>query len=698
MGHKRIDEHTLNVLEFAQVLELLAGFASSDLGRDAARRLYPSTSSKWIRTRMAETSELRDLLDRQIRVPLAGLRDIRGLLKGFGKKKTVFEPEELFEISDTLAACRRLKAFLDELSDANYPALAAVGDMLEDYTRLIEAINRCISGDKTVRDDASEKLADIRKQIARLGNAIGREFRAIVSQPGLRSAIENDKFMMRHGRPVVAVKANYRTHLRGTVLDRSNTGSTLYIEPDQLVELSNELEDVLFEEKKEIGRILFELTHLVLDHRPAILDSLQTLSLIDLTYAKARFSVVYAMAAPQIHSGADLALRQARHPLLVQWTAEQKGGDIACANQDVVPIDVHLGDDFDLLLVTGPNTGGKTVMLKTVGLLMLMAQSGMHIPARSDSKVSVFRQVFADIGDEQSIQQSLSTFSAHMRQIVHILDKTDNRTLVLLDELGAGTDPVEGSVLSTAILDALLKRHGRIIATSHLGQLKTYAYTTMRAENASVRFDVETLQPTYQLMIGTPGSSNALAIASRLGMPDKVVHQAKELLDSGEDSGAELINQVQSIREDTERKRRKAQHVLDDAKQVRAKAKERLRRVRAEGERLQRRADKVIDESMQRIRRIVEEYARRMQNAPKTWREPADALCRDISTAADSTPLAERHAKFMEGVSKGDTVRVVSFRRDGIIDKVHRKRRTVVVLLAGKQIEVPFADVEPAEG
>ena len=329
-----------------------------------------------------------------------------------------------------------------------------------------------------MRDDASDKLKEIRRRIGQLSEVIHQKFMSIIASPGLRKAIENENFLMRHGRPVVAVKAQYRNFVRGTVLDRSNTGATLFIEPDELVELSNDLEDAVFEEKKEVGRILWVLTKMILDQQEAILDSVKMLALIDLTYAKARFSIAYRMSPADLDAGASLTLREAHHPLLLQLAARQKNCQVTQLTDEVVPIDVRLGDDFDLLLITGPNTGGKTVVLKTIGLLTAMAQSGMHIPARAGSRVPLYRQVFADIGDEQSIQQSLSTFSAHMSQVVKILERTNDGTLVLLDELGAGTDPIEGAVLATAILEKLMQQGGKVVATTHLGQLKSFAYST----------------------------------------------------------------------------------------------------------------------------------------------------------------------------------------------------------------------------
>ena len=697
MSGKRIDEHTLAVLEFEAVRAILASFAASELGRDAAASLYPSVDTRWTKTRIAETSELRLVLDRGERVPMAGLRDIRAILKQFGKRETVLEPEQLLAIADTLAASGRLRVFLTNLEPTQSAHLAAMGSKLGDFRTLVDEINRCIGPDKRVRDEASDKLKDIRRQIGLLSEQIHRQFTELVSSPSLRRALENDKFLMRHGRPVVALKANYRTSLRGTVLDRSNTGATLYVEPDALVELSNEMEDALFEERKEVGRILWELTRAVLDEQKPILDTVKMLALVDLTYAKARFSVAYEMTAPDVNADMSLHLRQARHPLLLQWAAQQQGCDVTGLTDEIIPIDVRLGDDFDLLLVTGPNTGGKTVVLKTIGLLTLMAQSGMHIPARAGSSVAVFRQVFADIGDEQSIQQSLSTFSAHMRQIVKILNGTNDRTLVLLDELGAGTDPAEGAVLATAILDALMHQGGKVATTTHLGQLKGFAYTAPRAQNASVQFDTETLQPTYRLMIGTPGASNALVIAQRLGMPKGVLSQARSLLDTEADGTSELINQIQATREDAERKRADAQAMLDDAKETRARVVKRLTRVRDEGRRLKRQADRELDSSMQAVRRVVDAFAGEMHNAPQAWSSKAEKLASEIAELAASTPLAVRQEKFIESLRRGDSVYVIPFKREGHVERIRRSRRAVVVFVGNKQVEVPFKDVSKPE-
>jgi DNA mismatch repair protein MutS2 len=425
-------------------------------------------------------SELRHLYEQHIRIPLAGIHDIRPFLKQFGKRQTLFEPDQLLDIGDTLSAASRLKQFLYDLPPDSYTQLRCFAQQLTNFQAIIDAIDHCISAPGTVRDQASDKLYVIRLHIQGLQAKIQQRFTQIVSSPRLRHAVENHNLMIRHGRPVVALKEHYRTSLRGTVLDRSNTGATIYVEPDELVELSNELEDARFAEKKEIDHILWELTHAIIEQRRPIMRTVRTLSFIDLTYAKVRFSMDYHLESPDITSDGPMVLVEARHPLLLKLAYDQNPDSQPSFIKKVVPISPRLGEDFDLLLVTGPNTGGKTVLLKTIGLCVLMAQSGIPIPARADSRIKVFSRIFADIGDEQSIQQSLSTFSAHMRQIVHIIQRANQQTLVLLDELGAGTDPVEGAGLANAILDMLIHKGSCIVATTHLGQLKHFAFSHER--------------------------------------------------------------------------------------------------------------------------------------------------------------------------------------------------------------------------
>ena len=688
-----IDPHSLRVLDFAQVREILASYSASSLGRNEAMALAPSTRSEWVAGRIAETTEFRRILDGGIRVPMAGLRDIAPLLD---IQSSPLEPDALIEIAATLAAGSAIRVFFDNLK-MDTPCLDALADQIATFDEITSAISRCIDRDGTICDEASPRLRDTRQQIARLNSHIRRRFNAIVSDPKLRAALENDNFVTRNNRPVIAVKKSHRSWIRGIVLDRSNTGATLYIEPPELIELANELEDALFDEQKEITRILWELTRLVLAHRDDILHTVAVLAQIDLTYAKARFSIAYDMSAPAISGDGVLRLRNARHPLLMYMALQPQPGrqsaTLTAVMEQVVPIDVRLGDDFSLLILTGPNTGGKTVSVKTIGLLTLMAQSGMHICAAAESQVPVFAQVFADIGDEQSIQQSLSTFSAHMAQIVRILKTADDRSLVLLDELGAGTDPAEGAALATAILEQLRQRGASTVATTHLGSLKIYAYTTVGVENGSVEFDTESLRPTYRLFIGQPGSSNALAIAGRLGMPESVTENARSAMSSESTEQTELINRIQQARIAAEQRRAEAAELMEQADKVKADAEQVLAAARQERATALQQANRQIDRSMTEVRRIVSDSLKTLQNAPKPWAQEASDLARRIEMAAQSTTIAQQRAKFVDSVRTGDHVYIIGLQQDGIVRRIRRKRRTMTLTVQSKQVEVPFEHI-----
>ena len=696
MLSKTIEVHCQDVLEFHQVRNILASYASSPLGRTRALDLQPDSDSSFITRTIAQTSEFTDILSRRIRPPLAGMHDILPLFGTSHKSQPSFGPEQFLKICDTLRAAGALNRFFADL-DLDTPHLKHLAGQLGCYDEIINAISRCIDNDKTVSDHASETLLNIRRTIGRLSAAIHSKLQQIISEPKLQGALANERFLTRHNRPVIAIHENYRSRIRGAILDRSNTGATLYIEPDALGELSNQLEDQLAEEKKEIARILWELTRLVTARRHDIIRTVKFLSIIDLTYAKARFSIAYNMSAPRI-SQRHLRLRTARHPLLMLLAANkhktQRPGDPA-VSAEVVPIDVTLGSDFDLLILTGPNTGGKTVALKTIGVLVLMAQAGMHIPAARDSELPVFSQVFADIGDEQSIAQSLSTFSSHVSQIIHILNHADQHSLVLLDELGAGTDPAEGAALGAAILNRLLESGSLAIATTHLGSLKNYAYTTAQAENASVAFDPETLAPTYELLIGQAGSSNALAICQRLGMTAEMIDHARSLLTDDNQQVTELINRVQATRTAAEHSRQKAEQLQAQAHQLKEDARKQMEHAEYEKAHALDEADQHIEQQMAVVRRIAADLAVQMQNAPRSLAERAQQYAQEFNDAADTTPLAQRRAQFIAEAHTGDAVYALPFRQQAHITRIRKKRKTITISLNGKEIELPFTQIAP---
>ncbi|MCF7958340.1 MAG: hypothetical protein K9M57_07830 [Phycisphaerae bacterium] len=693
MSTGQIDPHTLKVLEYNQILQILSSYASSSLGQKIALQLFPSVDRGWIADRLSETTEMKELIQTGHRIPLAGLKDISDLIKSHGSEQSVLEPDELLDIRDTLAVSGQLKKFLADIQNTPIPHLKKLSGQLEDYQDIIDEISRCILGDQGVQDSASEKLKSIRREINMLQDKVQQEFRAVTSSSQMKNALANDSIMMRNGRVVVLVKSNYRQRVRGMVLDRSKTGNALYIEPYAMAELSNQLESAHYDEKREIERILWELTRIVINQRDDIKLSIKILTFIDLIYAKARFSIAYKMGAPSVNTSSSMNLQDARHPLLINLFSQQGHCQPDQAIKEVIPIDVRLGDDFDLLILTGPNTGGKTVTLKTIGLLILMAQTGLHIPARPDSDVPVYRQIYADIGDEQSLQQSLSTFSAHMRQIVQIIKRSNDTTLVLLDELGSGTDPTEGAALSTSILTELHTKNAHAVATTHLGQLKNFAYSTDRVENGSVQFDIETLQPTYRLLIGTPGSSNALVIAKKLGMPEEIIASATHILAEKHDGSAELINQVQATRESAEHKRKEADRLLESAKGIQHLAVERLDRAGQEQAELMNRANQEIDREMRKIRSVTNEFVRHMQSAPKPWSDKCLEFSKTIERTAASTPLAQRQAAFIETIHTGDTVYVIPFKKEALVQRIRRKKSKMMVLIDGMQVDVSFTDI-----
>jgi len=697
MSARQIDAHTLEVLEFRQVLEILACFASSELGKAAARSLYPSTDPDWIAQRLAQTSQLKDLLMQGVRIPLLGIRDIRPMLSRLGRRQAVLEPNELLQIRQVLQTAIRLRQFLLEQDQDRFGQVRSMADGLHDLSGLAGQIQDCIGPDGKVKTSASVKLVAIRDRIARLRGQIQQRFEQIMADPEVQKALENQNVVTRHGRPVLAIKASYKSAIHGTVLDRSNTGATLYVEPQSLVELNNELEEAVFEETKEINRILWDLTHQVLAARKEILQTLRQLGQIDLTYAKANFSITYGCCSPQIAPQPQARLIDARHPLLVRIAAERHKIDIAKAIEHVVPVSPRIGDDLDLLLITGPNAGGKTVLLKTVGICILLAQSGCHIPAAEGSQIGIYRQVFADIGDQQSIQANLSTFSAHIRQVIRILANTGPGTLILLDELGAGTDPHEGAALAAAVLDELLARSGHVIATTHMGQLKAYAFSRPRSENASLLFDTQTLQPTFRLLMGTPGSSNALAIAQRLGMPKRITAKARQMIGPDVDQTATLINQVQKVRQLAEDRRAEADRAVAQARAAKQQLEQQIEQLRQQEQLLRRQADLAIDQALRRVKQVVDQFCKAMQNAPKPWPEHAVTLAAEIDQILQSSPLAVRHMEFIKALRRGDSVYMIPFRTIATVDKIHYNRGTIVLLAGGKQIELALDQVCRAE-
>jgi DNA mismatch repair protein MutS2 len=550
-----MDRKHLETLEFPQILLRVARHVSFSAGRKLVLALQPSPIFAQVRQRLQETREARLLLDTHGGLSLGGAHDVRPLARN-ATRGAVLQPPDLLDISSTLRAGKRVQRLLGRLR-GQVPLLADIAARIEPCQPLADEIGRCISEQGEVNDLASAKLARLRREMRIAHERLQDKLNRILANPRNAPYLQDSLITQRGGRYVIPIKADFKGRIPGIVHDSSASGATLFIEPLSAVETTNRWRELQIEERKEVERILAELSTLVADLADELAWTVEALADLDLVLAKGHYANELGATEPRLvafapnrrcpgtrrkpdsentdsdlqHPGSVLDLRQARHPLLDPGT--------------VVPIDVHLGDDYFILVITGPNTGGKTVSLKTVGLMAAMAQSGLHLPVEDGSAISVFDGIYADIGDEQSIEQSLSTFSSHLTNIVQLLDRAVERGLVLLDELGAGTDPVEGSALARAILSHLLERRITTLVATHYSELKAYAHTTPGVENASVEFDLESLSPTYRMQIGLPGRSNAFAIAQRLGLSSEIVGPARALVSPEELRTESLLAEIQ---------------------------------------------------------------------------------------------------------------------------------------------------------
>jgi DNA mismatch repair protein MutS2 len=634
-----MDPHTLGLLEFHKIRDLLSGYAACSLGKELARQLEPFIDAARIENEIALVTEMTEALSAGLIPPFGGLHDVRLLVRraAIGSMLTA---ADLLEVKETLTCTGNMYRYRMRLDQRCQRLIGLLG-RVEDLGLIAKSIEGCIDTRGNVLDMASRELASVRQQLQDLEERAQNQIKRLLRDPELRKILRYPNATMSGDHYVLPVAVNQRHRLQGVVHRTSSTGETLYVEPAGLANLSAERAVLKAEEEKEIARILRRLTGEVGRVARPLQATLDVLAHLDLIHAKARLSLDYRMTPPVMNTEGRIWLRQARHPLL-EHIFRHEPCPAGTEPRRVVPIDVRLGMQFNLLIVTGPNTGGKTVALKTVGLLCLMAQAGMHIPAETGSTVPVFHHLFADIGDEQSLEQSLSTFSSHVSRIAEIIRQADAQSLVLLDELGAGTDPTEGAALGRAILDELDRLGCRAMVTTHLGDLKTYAFTNDRTENAAVEFDVETLRPTYRLQIGQFGMSNALKIARRLKLPRDLLRRAHRYLRRRQRRAPELAK-LQQLREETEKAREEALRAQLAADHERAEL------LKKQGE-LQREA------------------------------EAAEAL-----KAARLRLLP------------GDRVRVERLDHPGQIVRVDHKRNLAVVKAGLGQWEVPLEDVYPVE-
>ena len=590
-----MDEKTLKRLDYYKVLEKAARHCGSAIGREKVMALRPSTDPEAVARLLAETSEGRELLRLDPLARLDGWKDIR-LPLARAARAGVLDPGELLDVAATLAALRRIKSFFAGRRD-RYPLLSSLAGSLAVFPELEEEIKKAIDPGGEVSDGATPALSQIRRKKAQIQDQIKDHLENMVRSPVTQKFLQDQIVTVRGGRYVVPVKIEFRSQVPGIVHDQSASGATLFVEPLAVVEKNNELKRLEAAEREEVMKVLTGLSSKVAQKAGEIGTSLEALGELDFILARARYADETGAVEPVLTRGACFDIRRARHPLL-------EGG--------AVPVDIRLGLDFDALIVTGPNTGGKTVSLKTAGLFVLMAQSGLHLPADEGTRLGVFTQVFADVGDEQSIEQSLSTFSSHMSNIVEIVRRAGPGTLVLLDELGAGTDPAEGAALAQAILERLLAAGAKIIATTHHSDLKNFAYTTDRVENASVEFDALTLKPTYRLLTGRPGRSNAFEIAARLGLPAEVVARARDFMTAEQIRVEELMQSLERAQQEAEMHRREAAEMARQA----ASLKEKYEKMEAA---LREKKEAILSKAAQEARELV-----------RSARREADAAVREL--------------------------------------------------------------------
>ncbi|HXK34312.1 MAG TPA: endonuclease MutS2 [Dehalococcoidia bacterium] len=600
-----MDEHALRTLEYDKVLARLAARTAFSAGRELALALQPSTDVREVVQRQRETAEARRLLELAPRTGMGGCHDVRPQAEK-AARGGVLLPDELLNIATTLERARELKSSISRLSE-ELPLLAESVEAIEPQPRIIEDINRSINQRAEVTDQASPALGAIRREVRALHDRLYQRMQEILANALSKGIAQEPIITIRDGRYVIPVKADMRGQMKGIVHDVSGTGATVWLEPLTVVDQANRWREAQLEEEREVERVLRALSAAIGAAAEAIVIGVEVLAHLDVALAKAAFAdEIGAHELPYageeqpwvVEAPAQLHLLNARHPLL---------------KPPVVPVTVTVGGTYRVLLITGPNTGGKTVALKTAGLLSLMAQAGLPVPADRGSRIPVFDSIFADIGDEQSIEQSLSTFSSHMTNIIRIVSAAGPKSLVLLDELAAGTDPTEGSALARAVLNRLLATGALTVATTHHGELKAFAHDTEGVMNASVEFDVETLSPTYHLSIGLPGRSNALEIAQRLGMPAEIIADARSSIGAGQLQVESLLSDIRREREEAATARRSEEVARREAEEIRERLEEKLDRIDEERERVLEQARRQVDEEVRRARTLIAETEKEVE-------------------------------------------------------------------------------------
>ena len=684
-----MNEKVLKTLEYNKIIEKLTSYAVSPMGKEMTAALKPCASISQIQQWQNETSEAEAMILRKGSIPLGGLREIRPQIKRLAMGGSL-GIAELLNIGDFLYVCRRVKNYsVNENKAESYDTIGPMFDLVMELPKLEKEISRVILSETEVSDDASQGLKSVRREMAVSNDRIREHLNNIINSQTYRPMLQDYVITIRNDRYCVPVKSEYRNSFSGMVHDQSNTGSTLFIEPLSVVQLNNRIKELQIKEKEEIDKILQKLSAEVFENLDAIESNLNIITKLDFIFAKGQLSLSMKGTKAVFNNKKYINIKKGRHPLLNSDT--------------VVPVNIYLGGDFTTLLITGPNTGGKTVALKTLGLFQLMGQAGLHIPAFDNSELGVFDEIFSDIGDEQSIEQNLSTFSAHMKNTVYILENVTNDSLVLFDELGAGTDPVEGAALAMSIIQSLKERSIRTAVTTHYSELKVYALSTEGVENASCEFDVESLKPTYRLLIGIPGKSNAFAISKRLGLMDSIIDKAKEFV------GQENVK-FEDVITDLEISRRSVVLEQERAEEYRLEAEKLKKEVEKQKEKTRQQKEKILADAREQARMIYQKAkeeadsiikemnrdARNKANQEKmneSRRKIKDKLSGVDSEIAKMMAKRKKQHKVPEKIEVGDSVYIISFDQHGTVISPMDENKNVMVQMGLMKIKVPLNEL-----
>lgn len=683
-----MNNKSLSTLEYNKIISRLVSFACSDGAKQILHKLEPMTDIDKINTALDYTNDALTRVYQKGSVDFSRIKDIRGSIARL-KVGSSLNALELLNISMLLECAARIKGYYEQRADSIQPLI----DMLDPVTLLNNAIKKCIISEDEISDDASANLRSIRRQKNIAADRIHTELNKILTSPSTRTYLQDYVITTRQGRFCLPVKAEYKSLMPGMVHDQSSTGSTVFIEPAAVVKLNNDIRELELKEQAEIEVILADLSAKAAEYTDSLLSDYEILTNLDCIFAKALLSRHFNCSRPVMNNKGIVNIKKGRHPLIEPHT--------------VVPIDIYLGTDFNLLIITGPNTGGKTVSLKTVGLLTLMAQAGLNIPALEHSDIAVFDNIFADIGDEQSIEQSLSTFSSHMTNTVDILKKADSNSLILFDEIGAGTDPTEGAALAIAILDSLHRRNITTMATTHYSEIKMYALTTDGVENACCEFDVQSLRPTYRLLIGVPGKSNAFAISKKLGLSDNIINDASRRLDSEDIKFEDLVTDLEQSRVTIEREREE----LNEYKAQIAQLKSELTK---KTERLDERTDNIIrkaNEEAARILKDAKEYADKTINAMnkhgmtvKELEKHRSAIREKMNKRQEklkiepANNISEHKAHDISEFKVGMHVKVLTMNVIGTVSQIHKNKNQVTVLVGSLSTKMDIKNLAILKG